>query len=310
MEKLSAILILCSIMVISVPAIHGIAQDPKSYHSTAGFVVQILEARDLPTRFFATSPAVPKLDQKTLWNAARVPHALYNAAQWFHALRCATTGAHAPPRARRSSHALHARVVRTLSTCALAAPLHATPPLSGLAPTCAELSCMSRAEPFRSTIVVVYYLLKQKLTKLHFYFHDIESGNNITSIQVARVPNNNSTSAAAFGGINVFDNAIIVGPNITSKQLDRAQGLFVASSLGPQSLLIAMNPFFTEGEFNGSTLAIVGRDPILDQYREISVVGGSGEFRLARGIATAKTFSFDTAANNTVVEYHVVVIHY
>ncbi|KAF5951544.1 hypothetical protein HYC85_009488 [Camellia sinensis] len=144
---------------------------------------------------------------------------------------------------------------------------------------------------------------KQKLTKLHFYFHGTESGNNITSIQVARAPNNNSTSAAAFGGINVFDNAMTVGPNITSKQLGRAQGLFAASSLGPQSLLITMNQFFTEGEFNDSTLAIVGRDPILDQYREMSVVG---EFRLARGIATAKTFSFDTAANNAVVEYHVV----
>ncbi|KAI8027777.1 Dirigent protein 21 [Camellia lanceoleosa] len=192
MEKLSAILILCSIMVISVPAIRGIAEDPKSVE------------------------------------------------KWFENL----------------THS------------------------------------------------------KQKLTKLHFYFHDIESGNNITSIQVARAPNNNSTSAAAFGGINVFDNAMTVGPNVTSKQLGRAQGLFAASSLGPQSLLITMNLFFTEGEFNGSTLAIVGRDPILDQYREMSVVGGSGEFRLARGIATAKTFSFDTAANNAVVEYHVVVIHY
>ncbi|GMP37582.1 hypothetical protein CsSME_00009192 [Camellia sinensis var. sinensis] len=192
MEKLSAILILCSIMMISVPAIHGIAEDPTSVE------------------------------------------------KWFENL----------------THS------------------------------------------------------KQKLTKLHFYFHDIESGNNITSIQVARAPNNNSTSAAAFGGINVFDNAMTVGPNITSKQLGRAQGLFAASSLGPQSLLITMNLFFTQGEFNGSTLAIVGRDPILDQYREMSVVGGSGEFRLARGIATAQTFSNNPATNTAVLEYHVVVIHY
>ncbi|GMP37586.1 hypothetical protein CsSME_00009195 [Camellia sinensis var. sinensis] len=151
---------------------------------------------------------------------------------------------------------------------------------------------------------------KQKLTKLHFYFHDIESGNNTTSIQIARAPNNNSTSTAAFGGINIFDNAMTVGPNITSKLLGRAQGLFAASSLGPQSLLITMNLFFTEGEFNGSTLAIVGGDPILDQYREMSVVGGSGEFRLARGIATAKTVANNPATNTAVLEFHVVVIHY
>ncbi|CAL5377027.1 unnamed protein product [Camellia sinensis] len=151
---------------------------------------------------------------------------------------------------------------------------------------------------------------KQKLTKLHFYFHDIESGNNTTSIQIARAPNNNSTSTAAFGGINIFDNAMTVGPNITSKLLGRAQGLFAASSLGPQSLLITMNLFFTEGEFNGSTLAIFGGDPILDQYREMSVVGGSGEFRLARGIATAKTVANNPATNTAVLEFHVVVIHY
>ncbi|CAL5378209.1 unnamed protein product [Camellia sinensis] len=151
---------------------------------------------------------------------------------------------------------------------------------------------------------------KQKLTKLHFYFHDIESGNSTTSIQIARAPNNNSTSTAAFGGINIFDNAMTVGPNITSKLLGRAQGLFAASSLGPQSLLITMNLFFTEGEFNGSTLAIVGGDPILDQYREMSVVGGSGEFRLARGIATAKTVANNPATNTAVLEFHVVVIHY
>ncbi|KAF5951548.1 hypothetical protein HYC85_009492 [Camellia sinensis] len=184
MEKLSAILILCSIMVISVPAIRGIAEDPKSVE------------------------------------------------KWFENLT-------------------------------------------------------------RS---------KQKLTKLHFYFQDIESGNNITSIQVARAPNNNSTSAAAFSGINVFDNAMTVGPNITSKQLGRAQGLFAASSLGPQSLKESLMVALLRS-------LVASRDPILDQYREMSVVGGSGEFRLARGIATAKTFSLDTAANNAVVEYHVVVIH-
>ncbi|GMP37570.1 hypothetical protein CsSME_00009181 [Camellia sinensis var. sinensis] len=76
------------------------------------------------------------------------------------------------------------------------------------------------------------------------------------------------------------------------------------------SVFMNINLFFTDGEFNGSTLALLGRNSIFHEYREMSIVGGSGVFRLARGIATAKTYSINTNLGDAVVEYHVIAIHY
>ncbi|KAL7206927.1 hypothetical protein ACSBR2_019601 [Camellia fascicularis] len=150
---------------------------------------------------------------------------------------------------------------------------------------------------------------KEKVTKLHFYFHDIESGNNPTSITVAQA-NNSLSSPTFFGLINMVDNPLTEGPELTSKQLGRAQGMFGASSMEEQSVFMNINLFFTDGEFNGSTLALLGRNSIFHEYREMSIVGGSGVFRLARGIATAKTYSINTNLGDAVVEYHVIAIHY
>ncbi|KAL7206907.1 hypothetical protein ACSBR2_019583 [Camellia fascicularis] len=150
---------------------------------------------------------------------------------------------------------------------------------------------------------------KQKVTKLEFYFQDMRGGKNPTSIQVARA-NTTNTSPTLFGGINVVDNPLTVGPELSSKQLGRAQGIYGASSMEEMSLLTLVNLAFTDGKYNGSTLALLGRNPILEEYREMSIVGGSGLFRLARGIATAQTYSIDATSGYGVVHYNVIAIHY
>ncbi|ERN10266.1 hypothetical protein AMTR_s05303p00003300 [Amborella trichopoda] len=71
-----------------------------------------------------------------------------------------------------------------------------------------------------------------------------------------------------------------------------------------------MNFLFTEGKLNGSELTVVGRNPILNKVREMSVVGGNGVFRLARGYARLRTYSFNATNLNALMEYHVAVIHY
>ncbi|XVE99856.1 hypothetical protein REPUB_Repub03eG0237600 [Reevesia pubescens] len=50
---------------------------------------------------------------------------------------------------------------------------------------------------------------------------------------------------------------------------------------------------FIEGIYNGSSISIVGRNPVLNDVREMPIVGGSGVFRLARGYALAHTIWFD-----------------
>ncbi|KAI8026368.1 Dirigent protein 21 [Camellia lanceoleosa] len=149
---------------------------------------------------------------------------------------------------------------------------------------------------------------KQKVTKLEFYFQDMRGGKNPTSIQVAR--GNHQYLTHSLRGINMVDNPLTVGPELSSKQLGRAQGIYGASSMEEMSLLTLVNLAFTDGKYNGSTLALLGRNPILEEYREMSIVGGSGLFRLARGIATAKTYSINATSGYGVVHYHVIAIHY
>ncbi|XP_031096416.1 dirigent protein 21-like [Ipomoea triloba] len=150
---------------------------------------------------------------------------------------------------------------------------------------------------------------EEKVTKLHFYFHDILTSKNPTALKIAESDITNK-SATLFGFLAMADDPLTVGPEPNSRIIGRAQGIYGSAAFNEIGLLMTLNFVFTEGEYNGSTLSILGRNPILNEYREMPIVGGSGVFRLARGIATAKTYWFNATSNNAIVEYHVVVLHY
>lgn len=151
------------------------------------------------------------------------------------------------------------------------------------------------------------YLAKQKLTCLHFYFHDVVLGPNQTSVAVARAPNT-FKSPTVFGQVNIFDNPLTRGPELTSELLGRAQGLYGFASKEEVSLLIAVNFVFTSGKHNGSSLTILGRNPVEHSVRELPIIGGTGVFRLASGFALIKTYFLN--ATLAIVEYNVVSLHY
>uniref|UniRef100_J3N6F8 Dirigent protein n=1 Tax=Oryza brachyantha TaxID=4533 RepID=J3N6F8_ORYBR len=64
-----------------------------------------------------------------------------------------------------------------------------------------------------------------------------------------------------------------------------------------------MNFVFTAGEHKGSSLAIVGRNEVLSAVREMSIVGGSGKFRMTKGYAEARTVDSGNISGETIVEY-------
>ncbi|KAL3599666.1 hypothetical protein D5086_007584 [Populus alba] len=64
-----------------------------------------------------------------------------------------------------------------------------------------------------------------------------------------------------------------------------------------------------QGKYNGSSISILGRNPIFDDVREMPVVGGSGLFRLARGHALLHTVWFNKQGD-AIIEYNVYVSHY
>ncbi|XP_027103350.1 dirigent protein 23-like [Coffea arabica] len=124
---------------------------------------------------------------------------------------------------------------------------------------------------------------KKKVTKLHFYIHDSVSGRNPTAVTVARA-NTTSTSPTLFGLVNVADDPLTVGPEPNSTIVGRAQGIYSCADLSEIGLIMYMNFCFTAGEYKGSTLNMLGRDVELYNVDEFSIVGGTGVFRLARGL--------------------------
>ncbi|KAK2985815.1 hypothetical protein RJ640_019311 [Escallonia rubra] len=70
---------------------------------------------------------------------------------------------------------------------------------------------------------------KEKITKLRFYFHDFLRGKSPTTVRVAQAKTTD-TSPTLFGEVNMMDDPLTVGPEITSKLVGRAHGFYASSS--------------------------------------------------------------------------------
>ncbi|XP_022743512.1 dirigent protein 22-like [Durio zibethinus] len=152
-------------------------------------------------------------------------------------------------------------------------------------------------------------LKREKLTHLHFYFHDIVSGRNPTAVRVADAAMTNK-SQTGFGAVVMVDDPLTVAPERNSKLVGKAQGIYASAAQEEVGLLMVMNFAFMEGKYNGSSLSLLGRNTVFSTVREMPIVGGSGLFRFARGYAQAKTHIFDIKSGDAVVEYNVYVFHY
>ncbi|XP_008449786.2 dirigent protein 22-like [Cucumis melo] len=152
----------------------------------------------------------------------------------------------------------------------------------------------------------VLKLKKEKLTRFHLYWHDVVGGSNPTSVPVLPRLDN----VTLFGLINMFDNPLTVGADPKSRLVGRSQGLYASTAQHEIGLLMAMNFAFTYGKYKGSSITILGRNPIVNHVREMPVVGGTGRFRFARGHALAKTQYFNATTLDAIVEYDIYVLHY
>ncbi|XP_062172313.1 dirigent protein 19-like [Alnus glutinosa] len=149
---------------------------------------------------------------------------------------------------------------------------------------------------------------KEKLSHIHFYWHDTITGRNPSVAQI--VPPVSNASATAFGAINIIDDPLTLGPKLSSKLIGRAQGFYALTSQEEVGLLMAMNFAFIEGKYNGSVITVLGRNPVFSKVREMPVIGGSGLFRFARGYVQLSTNKFNSSTGDAIVEYNVYVLHY
>ncbi|KAH9310447.1 hypothetical protein KI387_025482, partial [Taxus chinensis] len=144
---------------------------------------------------------------------------------------------------------------------------------------------------------------KKKLPKpcrnLVLYFHDIlyngKNAKNATSAMVAAPEGANLTTLTGnnhLGDLVVFDDPITLDNNLHSRPVGRAQGLYLYDVKSTFTAWLGFTFVLNSTDHKG-TITFNGADPILTKYRDISVVGGTGDFLMARGIATISTDSYE-----------------
>ncbi|KAK9064690.1 hypothetical protein SSX86_016072 [Deinandra increscens subsp. villosa] len=149
-------------------------------------------------------------------------------------------------------------------------------------------------------------------THLHFFLHDTLSGDNPSAVLVAK-PNRTAvqenSNILPFGALFAFDDPLTEGPDPNSKVIGNARGLYASISRGPDlTLLFNGDLEFTSGEFNGSSIVVVCRDPLV-LVKEMAVVGGRGKFKLAKGFVLNNAVYFNTTNGDAILEWHVTVFH-
>ncbi|CAA0815187.1 Dirigent protein 19 [Striga hermonthica] len=152
----------------------------------------------------------------------------------------------------------------------------------------------------------------ENLCNITVYWHDKVSGHNPTSVTIVRPPPYPNNNASYFGAVQMIDNKLTLDGDPKSKSIGRAQGFYALASLDQKDfgLLMVMNFYFTQGEYKGSTLEIMGRNAVLNKVREMAIVGGTGVFRFARGYALLSTKMFNNKTGDAIVKYDLYVMHY
>ncbi|OMO92812.1 Plant disease resistance response protein [Corchorus olitorius] len=153
----------------------------------------------------------------------------------------------------------------------------------------------------------------EKVTQLHFFLHSTLSGENPSAVMVARSNlTNDDDSPIPFGSLFAIDSPLRVGPEPTSTVIGNAQGLELSSSQDSSKFTIVMyiDFAFTSGKFNGSSFSVFSRNPVTEGDREVAIVGGRGQFRLARGFAEIKTSFLNATNGDAILDYNVTLYHF
>ncbi|KAJ7298787.1 hypothetical protein O6H91_Y417600 [Diphasiastrum complanatum] len=86
------------------------------------------------------------------------------------------------------------------------------------------------------------------------------------------------------GQIYVFDDPLTQGCSLTSESFGRSQGTYFYVSREEIVGCVSYTVSIRTGKYNGSTLNIFGANPNSRVIKEYSIVGGTGQFTLGRGI--------------------------
>ncbi|KAL1563910.1 hypothetical protein AAHA92_06328 [Salvia divinorum] len=150
---------------------------------------------------------------------------------------------------------------------------------------------------------------KEKVIKLNFYVQDLRVGNPNPTVYEVAAASITENSPTQFGSVHVVDDLLTEKPAYNSRAVGRVQGLTTSADLAVNAVAINLNFYFTTGQFNGSTISVLGRNPVAEPQRELPVVGGTGAFRFARGYALTSNTYNDAETNYSVLQYTIYTTH-
>ncbi|KAK8937087.1 hypothetical protein KSP39_PZI011806 [Platanthera zijinensis] len=136
---------------------------------------------------------------------------------------------------------------------------------------------------------------------IRFFWHDTSGGPDPSAVLVAHGPTQSNTG---FGMVRVFDDRLTIGPDRSSRLIGKSQGIYVSADKETVGLLMVMTLTFSDGDYAGSSLTVVGRNEIKLDVREMPITGGTGALRFAEGYVRAHTHSYDPTFSYNVVEYN------
>ncbi|CAM6098530.1 unnamed protein product [Calypogeia fissa] len=153
---------------------------------------------------------------------------------------------------------------------------------------------------FSNAPLFSYASVSFNLTQFTFFLHDNLLTITQNSADVLILPELLAPAGSFYGAFVVFDDSMTLLPDPSSQEIARGRGsyLFDAKDTKGPGLDFEWTAQFNEasGYGNGTTLSFQGFDRTPDATREISIVGGTGMFRMARGWADITTYSLVGAA--------------
>lgn len=108
----------------------------------------------------------------------------------------------------------------------------------------------------------------------------------------------------AFGDIHTFDNPLTTNPSLNnSLHIGHVQGWYGNTGQTILTLFLAQTFTFNTTRYNG-TLSLLGVDIATDAVKYAPIVGGTGDFAFARGVATQTLVSTNIVDSRTVSWFH------
>ncbi|KAF5460592.1 hypothetical protein F2P56_020452 [Juglans regia] len=136
---------------------------------------------------------------------------------------------------------------------------------------------------------------REPCKRLQLYYHDILfRGTDAANATSAKVANQTALGDFKFGMLVVFDDPITADNHLLSPPVARAQGFYFYNKKDDYNAWFAYTLVFNSTQHKG-TISIMGADLMAEESRDFSVVGGTGDFFMTRGIVTIQTDTFEGA---------------